>query len=340
MKRIVSIILTICFLFLGGCNLTEKTDESNTTKNDTVYKNNIKITENENHNENLSEEINKNDITEEYIAKGIDISKITNTQKNTLETYGDYTEEQKEVLKEIENTAKNYNKGISIVAYTINGKNALCYNSDMQHFSACTIKAPFILAVTKYMEENNIDENTMLTYKEKHWHGGSGKIRYAQYGTQYSIKYLINQALSISDNVAYEMLADYFGHEYQNNLMRELGCEGLVTNGLWTSRCTAKEFVIIWNEIYNYFETNSKYANIFKEACTNTVFNYACKNVKEWNYSHKSGDYFGDNPAYNDACIIWKERPYILVIFTKSEGHTYDTNTINKIADLIHFKLF
>lgn len=273
----------------------------------------------------------------------LDVSKITNTQNNTFETYGEYTEEQKQVLNEIQKAVEGYSKPIAIVGYTIDGKNAFFYNSELPFFSACTIKAPYILSVCKYMEENNIDENIQITYEKKHYHGGSGKIRHGSYGTKYTLKELITMSLSISDNVAYKMLLDYFGRDYHNNLMKELGCDSLVISNMWASKCQANDFVVAWNEIYRYFQTESKCAKIFKEACTNTTFNYGCEGVEKdgtWDYSHKSGDNFGASCAYNDVCIIWKDRPYIFAVFTKSEGASSDKQVVNKIADLVHFQLF
>lgn len=270
----------------------------------------------------------------------LDVNKITSNNQNTFETYGDYTEEEKEILGKIESAIKSYSNPIAVVLYTVDGKNSFCYNSTNPFFSACTIKAAYILSISKYMEENNIELDTTLTYEAKHYHKGSGVIKNSSYGTKYTLRELVNKSLSISDNVAYEMLLDYFKINYHNEYMESLGCDTLKISKMWASNSTTKDFVIVWNEIYKYFNTNSKYAKLFKESCTNTTFNYACEHVRDCDYSHKSGDNFGSLAVYNDVCLIWKDRPYILAIFTKSSGTTYDISTVNKIADLVHFELF
>ena len=253
----------------------------------------------------------------------------------TLITYGDIDEE---LIKELEKVLKNYNKNISLSCWRTDGSLALTYNSNQTYFSACTIKMPVMLYCCKLIDEGKINKDTQLTYEEKHYHGGSGKIRYQAFGTKYTVEYLINQGLSISDNVAYKMIVDYIGHDGFNNMLKELGCDSIsVPNwSIWASYVKTNDFIKVWDAVHKYFETNTLGAQILKTACTNTPFNYGSQAIKEYEYSHKSGDNFGTNCVYNDAGIIWAEVPYVYAVFTKSEGEWIDENTVDTAMKLVN----
>ncbi len=276
----------------------------------------------------------------EYVKPQVDREKIASTEKNALHIWGEFSDEQLAVLDEIETILKGYKKRISVIAYPIDGENGFSYNSGDGYFSACTIKAAYVFSLVRYLEREEYDLSTKLTYKEKHYFGGSGTIRYSSFGSRYSVDYLITQALSISDNVAYVMLLDYFGRSFHNEYMDELGCESLKTNGMWAPKATTEDFVVIWNELYDYFREGTEYSEVYRKACTNSDFTYLAEGMTDWDYSHKSGHNYGSNPAYNDVILVWKERPYILAVFTASEGNTADQTVVSGVAELVNYSLF
>lgn len=79
-------------------------------------------------------------------------------------------------------------------------------------------------------------------------------------------------------------------------------------------------------------------ANLYYNACTNTPFNYATVYLKE-KYSHKSGDNFGANAAYNDGAIVWADRPYVIAIHSNSEGEKQDIQLVGNLVKLINDSL-
>ena len=259
--------------------------------------------------------------------------------------WGKYSDEQIKTLKEIEDLIAFYHLPISVMGITLDGWNTFSYNAYQTYFSACTIKAPYVLSVLKYMEKNGISLDTKLKYEKKHFLEGTGNIQYSSFGTEYTIRYLINQALSISDNVAYNMLNDHFGNQIHDEYMIELGCPSLVLvpAGIWAVNSNVRDFAVCWQEICRYFDTGSEYAMCMKDACTNTGYNYACLNMTEWSYSHKSGDNYDETPrdAHNDVCVIWKERPYILAIFSEADYRDSQTcDIITQIANKVHYSLW
>lgn len=265
-------------------------------------------------------------IIENYIK----IEDIT-TNNSELKTFGDLNVD----VSKIQSILNNYNKNISILTYSLDGKKAIAYNTEKTYFSACTIKAGYVLSCCSQIEEKMANKDTLLTYQSKHYHDGSGKIKNQPYGTQYTIEKLIHECLSISDNVAYEMLYDYFGIDHYNRMINDLGCDGLSLNGMWAYKVKVNDLAALWLAINKYFESGSEMSNILKNACTNTPFNYGSRFLTNVNYSHKSGDNFGQFAAYNDAGIVWSENPYVYVVLTNSEGDSIDKNTVDNAMSQI-----
>lgn len=250
--------------------------------------------------------------------------------------YGYGKIENPEKLKELETILDTYIPEISVVAISLIGDRAVAYNTNASFFSACTVKMGYVLNCCKIIEKNNIDINTKMIYQEKHYHGGSGEIRYQPYGTEYTLKELLTKCLYISDNVAYEMLLDYFGLTEYNKMVEELGCDSLHLEDMWITYTKAKDLAIIWQEVDKYFKTNTEMAKVLKDACTNSPYNWGTLEIEE-DYSHKSGDNKGTWAAYNDAGIVWhKDKPYVYVVLTHSEGTWNDKSTVNNAMSVVY----
>ena len=332
MKFIYFLMALVIAITCVGCN--------NATKSPTgVVK--PSITETTKHeteatqpNEDTSE--NQIDENQDVVQPEIDFISVDELEyvNKELKIYGNVD---KELAAELEKILKDYNKNISVAAYSLDGEKALVYNSNQTYFSACTIKMPIMLYCCKQIDEGKIDKDTILTYEERHYHGGSGSIRYNAFGSKYSIETLITLGLSISDNVAYEMIVEYLGHDGFNAMMKELGCTSTIVPNwsIWASKAQVNDFIKIWREVYEYFETGSVGAEILKNACTNTKFAYGV-NALDVDYSHKSGDNFPPNAVHNDAGIIWTGNDYLFAIFTNSEGNSYDNKVIGNTAKKIY----
>lgn len=268
------------------------------------------------------------------------IRSITQSQTDVLELFGDIDlndEETADAIRRIEEMIAGYDKDISFFAYSLDGSRAISYNCEQDYFSACTIKAGYMLYCCLAIEQGLASRDEVMYYQEKYYHGGSGRIKNAEYGTPYTLGELIELSLSVSDNIAYKMLFAYFGNAGYNRMVEELGVERLKLNSysVWNYKTTARDLAIIWRELYFYFRTDTEMANLFYRSCTNTPFNYATKMLDE-TYSHKSGDKFAPNPVYNDAAIVWKDMPYVVATLNSSEGEDVDEEVVGTIVKLIN----
>ncbi len=324
MRKILALLLVV--LMLTGCaskkDTTKKEEETTSDKLEQIVIETNPVEEEE--------------VVEEVIPepeKLLDVSTLGTTGKDVIFAGIDEAK-----AKEIDAILDGFGKNISLAVASKDGEKFILYNTEQQYFSACTIKIPWILYLCKGIDSGKYSKDTVLTYQQKHYHDGSGIIRKGNYGDTYTVEKLIHLCLSISDNVAYEMLVDMIDRNDFDQFTRDLGYQSfqLKSWSIWSSNSVVKDYVGIWNETYKYFETGTPGAVMMKNGCTNTYFAYGVETLKDSDYSHKSGDNFGSNCAYNDAGIVWAETPYMYAVFSKCEGTSQDIKNVNAVMTIVH----
>lgn len=333
MRKFKSVfIILFALLFLSACNgktvfenesVLTQTSETTSSKEETIP-------------DVEDDGLGKNDFA--VIPEKVDVGKkIYVSGELEKEQYAD------EILK-LEEVLNAYSYNISLTVSAVDGSKYLCYNTNEGIFGACTVKAAYSLYACLQTEQGNGDLQTMLTYQEKHYEPGTGDMQYSPFGTQFTVATALNKSMSISDNVGYMMLVDYFGRDGYNAFVKKLGCESLVIKPtVWSLKTRSDDLVKIWCEIYNYFKTDTEYSRFLYESCTNTANNYLTASLKNIDYSHKQGsNRTGDWLSYSDAGIVWKgETPYIIAVLTDAPGASnYNSETFSQIINIVHNSLF
>lgn len=254
--------------------------------------------------------------------------RIHSSSTGKLESYGDFDAR---FLQDLEEKLKAFPGKIAVVCSSLDGEKTLCFNSDMEFHSQCTVKAAYVYALCLYMEANQLDLNRKLTYTKEDYLEGAGNIKDEAVGTQYTIRDLIQRCLSISDNIAYKILIREFGTDIENQLVEAIGCPSLkIKNGLWATKTKPRELVYLWEKIYEYFQGHSEYVYTFRNACSNTKWCYMHPQDKE--YAHKSGSYIGQK---HDACLVFDRIPYITVVFTSASSDDGLVDYLKEIGRMI-----
>lgn len=221
------------------------------------------------------------------------------------------------------------NMNIGVGLYSLDGKKGYEYNANQKINGACTIKAAFAKYVLETCEKKGIDIwSTYITFESWHDNFGSGNIiLYGRHGYKYSIGYLVNVLLTVSDNVAYNMLLDMFPLDEFYQYLKSIGGED---DGKQWGAATVAQRKNEWLDIYKYVNSGGKYSKTLRDDITNTLYAYIPQGmVTMHNYMHKSGwteDSF-DYPAAGDCCII--DDSYLLVVLT--EDWSIGTGHINVI---------
>lgn len=221
------------------------------------------------------------------------------------------------------------------------------YNNGKQKSfsSCCTIKAVFALYVCEQLESGKTGDtlDTKLYYDRTnpfHAHGGSGNIQ--KYGSgEFSIRRLLTECITVSDNDAYCVLLDHFGIDNFNKWLSNMGSSSWVSTYNVMGFATTESRALEWNKIVEYCEeSNSEESEllweILLEANSSPIRDALRKytNLK-YTVAHKSGWYNGKySGTSNDCAIVTLNdgRKYLMIILTERRGNTYDNNLVEGLA--------
>jgi len=85
---------------------------------------------------------------------------------------------------------------------------------------ASLIKMPVAIALMAKLHEENIDPETKILVSRGNWTEDAGKI---WVGSEYSLKKIMLDMISLSGNIATNQLIDYIGRDYINEVLRDRG---------------------------------------------------------------------------------------------------------------------
>lgn len=239
----------------------------------------------------------------------------------------------KNILDEISYQKRKYpGMSVAVGIYSLDGTQGYEYNAEAVISGGCTIKAPYAMYVLQECEKQGIDITTeTLTYKKGMRNGGSGTIKNSSYGTEYTIEYLLDKLLGISDNTAYNILVSKFPLKQYQEFLNEFGGQNLYGRQYGSASVIQRKNE--WLTIYEYVNSDAKYAKTLREDMTNTKYCYIADWMKgEHSYMHKSG--WSNGKSYTCACdcaII--DENYLLIVFTQDyKTCVAHTDTVKSIG--------
>lgn len=217
------------------------------------------------------------------------------------------------------------------------------YNADTIFDSASVMKAPYIMSVLeaceryergeiksvegdeRYTEEKlsemfDLDATIVIDHETMDV-DGSGVLKDAEDGETYSFTELIRLALSKSDNIAFNQIKKRFTNKWYYDMSRKLGVKSPMG---YEMNLSAHEAGILFEELYYFTLTNKNYGTIIRESLSDSAHSVLAKSaLGGLDVAHKYG---WDIDAYNDAAIVYGDKPFIAVVFT-------DMDCGGKLAD-------
>lgn len=192
----------------------------------------------------------------------------------------------------------------------------MTYNENMEISGACTVKAAYAMYVLCKCEELDIDIYTKeLEYKESMRNEGSGEIKYMSYGTTFTVSYLLEVLLGISDNTAYNILLQEFPLQGFQTFLNSIGGQNL--RNLQYGNVTVMQRKNEWFQIYSYINSGSRYSYVLRQDLTNTAYCYLTEWMSQYhNYMHKSGWCYGKSYTSASDCAIIDGK-YLIVVLTQ-----------------------
>lgn len=221
-------------------------------------------------------------------------------------------------LNEMYGIINSYGASSSFMIISLDDGMTIGYNVDKKYQTASSIKAPYALSLSREIAKGNIDPHQKLTYEARHFSIGTGVIKNNDFGTQYTVDELIKYSLHESDNVAHQMLHNYFGVKVHNQHMKNLGANelSLSQSSPW-GFITPRSGALVWQDIYNFaieYTEGIKFMNIL----ANGKYNYFKEVMPTIPSASKTGF-----AAYDvvETGIVFDDKPYIAVIIANKGGN-------------------
>ena len=199
------------------------------------------------------------------------------------------------------------------------------YRQNQSYMTCSCIKAPVI----KSMLDNDVDVNETVT-KSYIWEGDAGSVADSAYGTEYTIKELMEYSILESDNTAYYMLCRTLGVDAFNRMQYDLDSRYTLGWDWIFTYCTTDDMLKDYVDIYEYAEDAKRGKWLVDLMCnckTNIQIGKALGN--KYKVAQKYGSEFQEH-VFNDCAIVYADSPFVLCIFTNQAPETDESCEVFK----------
>ncbi|BAD39965.1 serine hydrolase [Symbiobacterium thermophilum] len=206
---------------------------------------------------------------------------------------------------------------------------------DQVFVAASTFKVPLAMYVFSLVERGEADLAEPLYYAPEDWEGGSGILHGSIAGDCYTVAELVHLSLTVSDNIATNMLLRRFGEQNVFAYMRELG--GTVTNLSTGRRATTPRDMALYMEVA-YRRAAGDDGGLYRTLLgllTQTAFSdrIAAGAPSGVSVAHK----IGTLPAMvHDVGIVFlQDRPFAIALFSSGVNESVAAASLADITRLV-----
>jgi beta-lactamase class A len=126
-----------------------------------------------------------------------------------------------EIEKELPAIERRMGGSIGVYIKNLEDNRTLTWNTDDYWYLSSTIKIPVAIAVLQKVEEGELSLDQRLTLQQTDFVDGSGDLLWAEPGTTYTIRTLIDKMVKNSDSPATDMLIRLIGEDELNRHISE-----------------------------------------------------------------------------------------------------------------------
>lgn len=198
--------------------------------------------------------------------------------------------------------------------------------------AASTAKVPLNMYLYEKIKEGTVNPDGVLTYLQEDYEGGTGSIRYGKVGKQFTVRELSRLSITLSDNIATNMLKRYLGNYNIKKYMRELG--GSVVEDE-ENVSTPKDMAFYMKRVYDFSREERELGGELLDSLLNTEFNDRLPALlpEDVPVAHKIGTQVR---VFNDVGIVFTEEPYILSIMTRQIDEDTAADVIANISKKVY----
>ncbi len=223
---------------------------------------------------------------------------------------------------------------VSIYFEYLNTGANISANKDADFFPASLLKLPVAIAVAKKIEKGNWKWENKLVLMAADKDDKFGDLYKQPTGSIFTIEELVRRSLSDSDNTANLILLRNLELSEINDVYSHMGLEGfLETDG----SISAKKYSVILRTLYSSsYLSDENSQKLLSYLAAKTFMGYLGTALPEnIIFSHKIG-IDTEKKIYLDSGIIYlANRPYILVVMTKSKTEQQAKDIMKDISDKI-----
>ncbi len=195
------------------------------------------------------------------------------------------------------------------------------FNENDEFLAASVIKLPMFMYLSKLNAEGRISMEEMIKPREEDRVPICGALTLFRKLPEVSIGTLCNLMISLSDNMAINLLIDRLGIEEYQKGFKEMGLEGTVLRRkLFDEEASAEgvqntivpgEMGMLLEQIYRREFVNPKVSEEIEDVlCLQQIEHKICGRIR-WNYrvAHKTGE---DDNISNDVGLVYGPQPFVV----------------------------
>lgn len=223
--------------------------------------------------------------------------------------------------------------GVAVVDLTTGATAAV--RGDQVFVAASTFKVPLAMYIFSLVERGEADLAEPLYYAPEDWEGGTGILHGSIEGDCYTVAELVHLSLTVSDNIATNMLLRRFGEQNVFAYMRELG--GTVTHLPTGRRATTPRDMALYMEVA-YRRAAAEAGGLYRTLLgllTQTAFSdrIAAGAPPGVPVAHKIGTLPG--MVHDVGIVFLPERPFAIALFSAGVDETVAAARLADITSAI-----
>lgn len=182
--------------------------------------------------------------------------------------------------------------------------------------AASTVKLPLVLYINTLAVEGKIGWDTPVAYREiTDYEDGCGVLRYeAKNGDRYTVRVLTNLAVTISDNIAFRMLARHVGRDKFSTFMKNLGGRTVYPDG--KNLTTARDLGLYVRATLAFAQRYPDLGDRLLDDLAHSIYHVGLPGLLPAGVTvaHKEGDLEG---IANDAGVVFAARPFLMAVLSR-----------------------
>ncbi|OIQ58434.1 beta-lactamase precursor [Moorella thermoacetica] len=188
-------------------------------------------------------------------------------------------------------------------------------NADTPLPAASTVKLPAVLFINSLVDRGILDWQQKLTYNSAtDYQGGSGILQFSvKDGDQFTLRTLTTLAITVSDNIAYNMLRNFVGQGSIASYMQSLGGRTVFPSGQNLS--TARDMATYIQAALDSANTSANGRRLLDDMA-NGIYNEGIplQIPAGVTVAHKEGFVWG---SPGDVGVVFGSRPFIVTVLSQ-----------------------